>query len=54
MNQQIPYKMVGAPLPQFCARCGLTELNQVHHGHDVEWSHLEKIPAHKFIAKETR
>ncbi len=37
-----------APLPAFCARCGLVEAHEVHHGRRGEFSHGEKIAAHKF------
>jgi hypothetical protein len=42
--------MIGAPLPDFCKRCGLAEEHPVHHGHDDLWGWSEKIKAHKFEA----
>ena len=47
MMNEIEFRCIGADLPPFCAKCGLVEDHEVHHGRDSEFVG-EKIAAHKF------
>jgi len=47
-------RMIGAPLPDFCRKCGLVEDHQVHHhkSTELQFGWHEYVQAHKFKAVE--
>jgi hypothetical protein len=51
MNDLI-FRCINAPLPPFCAHCGLVEEHEVHHGRGGEFVG-EVIAAHGFKEPES-
>jgi hypothetical protein len=51
MNE-LEFRCINAPLPPFCAKCGLVEEHKVHRGRGTEFVG-EVIAAHKFKEPES-